>query len=59
MPIGRPASSAIPASTRTSGSDSGLCSTVPKERSRPSQFTNEPDLSAAGATGSTTSASSV
>ena len=50
---------AIPASTRTSGSAADSASTFSNRRWRPSQFTNVPAFSAGGATGSTTSASSV
>ena len=56
---GVPSSSAMPASTRRSGSDDGSCSTLPNGRTRPSQLTNMPDLSVTGATGKTTSAARV
>ena len=45
MPSGASISSAMPARTRTSGSDVGLSRTLPNERTRPSQFTKVPDLS--------------
>ena len=47
----RRSSSAMPARTRRSGSEAGLCSTASNGRGRPSQLTNVPALSVTGATG--------
>ena len=52
-------SSAIPARTRRSGSELGLCRTLPNGRTLPSQLTKVPLRSVTGATGKTTSAARV
>ena len=57
---GAPSSSAMPASTRRSGSDVGVGEDrVERCAARPSQVTNVPALSVTGATGKTTSATRV
>ena len=63
-PSGRPcpiaaSSSAIPDSTRRSGSEDGLANTASKDRARASHVTKVPALSVTGATGRTTSATRV